>query len=88
MTNNELREMGFGSPSEPQADQLIFTFKLRDQLNIDRAERVLRTMKVRHSVEERGLSLEFGFFSEHDLNRVRRNVRINIDRSKEGREWN
>ena len=87
MTTAELNDMGFTTTGEPQAEQLKHVFRLKDTSNIDKAQRILKSMRVKHNVEERGLSLEFGFYTEFDLSRAFRNIRLNINRAIEGRAW-
>lgn len=89
MKTSELAEMGLGRATEPAAEVYRHTFTLRDTVNIERADRVLRFMRIPHQVDERGAALIYSFFDEYAFKRAYRNVRLNINKAREGRNnWN
>lgn len=73
--------------TEEEQPEKRYTFTLKSDTNIERAERLLRDLGIRFRSEESGQSLEFSFAAEWVRDMARRCVRKVIDCATEAREW-
>lgn len=62
-------------------------FYVAQDKNIELACSILRSIGVKYIEEEEGRSIRFSFYSDIDMCVAFRNVRMNIDRKKEGMKW-
>lgn len=62
-------------------------FTIRSEENLEIASRLLKELRLRYLVDEKGIAMHFTFFHEIDRNIAYRNIKKQIDRSQEGSEW-
>lgn len=83
MTSSTFRNL----PEEIETTEKRPSFTLKDDKNIELACSIIKSVNVRYMEDELDNSVRFSFYSDLDMMVAYRNVRHNIDRSKESRSW-